>query len=242
MPLDVTSPESIAAAAELSKQLTDGKLDFLINNAGCGYFSPLLDVDIEKAKKQYDVNVWGMLAVTQAFFPLVRAARGTVVNQASMSGVQGFNRPFLGIYSSSKSAVISISNTMRIELAPFDIKVVTLITTSVKTEFFNHKTGGFILNDSVYAPIKEKADKIMQSSDYAKSGPDRYEIAQDTIDELMRDATPIFIRKGYMATLVALIFWLFPQWMLDRQSSKSGNLDRLKQSSANEDIKSRKLE
>jgi NAD(P)-dependent dehydrogenase (short-subunit alcohol dehydrogenase family) len=91
--LDVTSPESIASVVEEVKQKTDGRLDFLFNNAGYGYYMPLLDVDLDKARKQYEVNVWGVLAMTQAFFPLLRAARGTVVNQSSMAGVQGFNRP-----------------------------------------------------------------------------------------------------------------------------------------------------
>ncbi len=91
--LDVVSPDSIKAAVEKVTSLTDGRLDFLISrcclsetvgsanknvdNAGYGYYMPLLDVDIDKARKQYDVNVWGVLAVTQAFFPLLRAAKGS---------------------------------------------------------------------------------------------------------------------------------------------------------------------
>lgn len=57
---------------------------------------PLLDIDLEQARKQYEVNVWGVLAVTQAFFPMLREAKGTVVLQSSVSGVQGFNRPYMG--------------------------------------------------------------------------------------------------------------------------------------------------
>lgn len=103
---------------------------------------PLLDVELEKARKQYEVNVWGILAVTQAFFPLLRAAKGqsvvqnisrndfdkipgTVVNQASIAGIQGFNRPYMAIYNSSKAAVYSMSDSMRVEFAPFDVKVST---------------------------------------------------------------------------------------------------------------------
>lgn len=75
---------------------------------------PLMDVDLEQARKEYEVNVWGVLAVTQAFFPMLREAKGlssqcpglevllvtfwtgTVVLQSSVSAVQGFNRPFMG--------------------------------------------------------------------------------------------------------------------------------------------------
>jgi 1-acylglycerone phosphate reductase len=117
-----------------------------LDNAGYGYYMPLMDVDVQKAKKQYDVNVWGLLAVTQAFFPMLRAAKGemplllllqtlfakkdlsgTVVNQSSIAGIQGFNRPFMGVYSSSKAAVTSLSDYMRVELSPFDIKVRLLL-------------------------------------------------------------------------------------------------------------------
>lgn len=113
-----------------------------VDNAGYGYYMPLLDVDVDKARKQYEVNVWGILAVTQAFFPLLRAAKGrpdftsvdtrnltlspgTVVNQASIAGIQGFNRPYMAIYNSSKAAVYSMSDSMRVEFAPFDVKVST---------------------------------------------------------------------------------------------------------------------
>ena len=48
-----------------------------VDNAGYGYYMPLLDVDLEQARKQYEVNVWGLLAVTQAFFPMLKEAKGT---------------------------------------------------------------------------------------------------------------------------------------------------------------------
>lgn len=121
--LDVTSPDSIAAAVKATEQITGGKLDFLVNNAGYGYMMPLMDADIDKIRKNFDVNVFGLLAVTQAFFPLLREAKGMVVNQASITGLPGLDQPYIGTYSASKRAVVSFSNTMRVELAPFGIKV-----------------------------------------------------------------------------------------------------------------------
>ncbi len=121
--LDVTSPDSIAAAVSATERITGGKLDFLVNNAGYGYMMPLMDADINKIRKNFDVNVFGLLAVTQAFFPLLREAKGMVVNQASITGLPGLDQPYIGTYSASKRAVVSFSNTMRVELAPFGIKV-----------------------------------------------------------------------------------------------------------------------
>jgi len=121
--LDVTITESISAAVGQVFRVTDGRLDFLVNNAGYGYMIPLMDASISEVKKNYDVNVFGLLAVTQAFFPLLRSARGLVVNQSSIAGLSAGCQPFIGSYSSSKAAVTALSNTMRIEFAPFGIKV-----------------------------------------------------------------------------------------------------------------------
>ena len=121
--LDVTSPSSISAAVRDVDRITNGRLSYLINNAGFGYMMPLMDADINKVKQNFDVNVFGLLAVTQSFFPMLRAAKGTVVNQASIAGLPGVCQPFIGTYSASKTAVVDLSNTMRVELAPFGIKV-----------------------------------------------------------------------------------------------------------------------
>ena len=124
--LDVTSSASIAAAVKEVERLTDGKLDYLFNNAGYGYMMPLIDSDMAAAKAEFDVNVFGLMAVTQAFLPLLRAAKGTVVNQSSIAALRGGRQPVIGWYSASKAAVNSLSDTMRVELAPFGIKVRSL--------------------------------------------------------------------------------------------------------------------
>lgn len=85
IPLDVASPSMISAAVEIVRAHTGGTLDYLVNNAGRGYYMPTLDVDIDDAKRIFDVNFWGALAVSQAFVPLLIAAKGTIVNIGSIS-------------------------------------------------------------------------------------------------------------------------------------------------------------
>lgn len=197
---------------------------------------PLLDVEIEKAKKQYDVNVWGVLNVTQAFFPLLRVAKGTVVNQASVAGVQGFNRPYMGIYSSSKAAVYSLSDCLRVELAPFDISVITLITGAVKTEFFNNKEGGSSVTlpeGSVYTPIKAQIEPMMQGSFSGGKGHGRYEVGASTVKAVMgwwwlRGWRTRFVRRGYASVKMWLMYLLLPIWLTDRWARETGALDRLR--------------
>ena len=92
--LDPTSKSSIVSAVENIKSTTGGSLDYLINNAGQTIIMPTLDFDIETAKRMYDINVWGMLAITQAFAPFVIAAKGTIVNIASIS--TAVHTPWMG--------------------------------------------------------------------------------------------------------------------------------------------------
>ena len=96
--LDVTSPAALTAAVDTVRAETGGRLDVLVNNAGAVQVVPLLDADLAAAKRLYDVNVWGLLAATQAFAPMLVEARGAVVNIGSVSGTGC--RPYMGPSSS----------------------------------------------------------------------------------------------------------------------------------------------
>jgi 1-acylglycerone phosphate reductase len=121
--LDVTSPSSICSAVESVDQLTNGVLHYLVNNAGYGYMMPLLDAEVNAVRDNFEVNVFGLLAVTQAFFPLLRRAQGVVVNQCSIASLVGGRQPFIGSYCATKAAVASLNDHMRLEFAPFEVKV-----------------------------------------------------------------------------------------------------------------------
>ena len=82
--LDVTVPQTISQCKDTIAKRTSGKLDVLVNNAGVEFVSPLLDVDVAEAKRLYDVNVWGPLAMIQAFAPLLIEAKGIISNQSSI--------------------------------------------------------------------------------------------------------------------------------------------------------------
>lgn len=92
--LDTTKPADIKAAAETVAGEAGGSLSYLVNCAGRNHFMPLLDEDVEAAKAIYETNVWGPLAVTQAFAPLLIEARGTVVFVSSVAG--HLNVPYQG--------------------------------------------------------------------------------------------------------------------------------------------------
>ncbi|KAI1277866.1 dehydrogenase with different specificitie [Xylaria sp. FL0933] len=150
--LDVTSADSVAQAAQAVA--TSGRgLDVLLNNAGAGYAMPILDVDISKAQKLYDVNVWGPIRTVQAFADMLIASRGRIVNISSVGAV--VNTPWIGTYASSKAALTNLSETMRLELALFGVTVTTVMAGIVDSHFHDNDVGFALPSNSRYAPIEE---------------------------------------------------------------------------------------
>jgi len=111
--LDVTVLKTIAQCKEIVAKRTGGSLDVLVNNAGVEFNSPLLDTDVAEAKRLYDVNVWGPLAMVQAFAPLLIEAKGVVFNQSSIDGA--LNMVWAG-KSPSASACNSLSLSLSLSL------------------------------------------------------------------------------------------------------------------------------
>lgn len=120
--IDVTDAGSIAAAvATLDAQLGDAGLNGLINNAGIAIGGPLEVLPMNEIRRQFDVNVFGALAVTQAFLPQLRRARGRIVNMGSIAGRIAL--PFLGPYCMSKSALRAMTHALRLEVDAWGIDV-----------------------------------------------------------------------------------------------------------------------
>lgn len=120
--LDVTDAESIArAASEVAGLVGEGGLLGLVNNAGIPLGGPLEFLPLADLRRQIEVNVIGAVAVTQAFLPLIRAGKGRIVNMSSLSGLIAL--PFVGPYASTKHALEAISDSLRVELRPWNIPV-----------------------------------------------------------------------------------------------------------------------
>jgi NAD(P)-dependent dehydrogenase (short-subunit alcohol dehydrogenase family) len=133
LPLDVTDPAQISAAADtVAGHTGTAGLTGLVNNAGIGVFGPLELIPVDEVRRLLEVNVTGQLAVTQALLPLLRQARGRIVLIGSI-GVR-FTPPFVGPLAASKSALATLGEALRQELAPWDIRVVLIEPASVRTE------------------------------------------------------------------------------------------------------------
>ncbi|WP_456426505.1 SDR family oxidoreductase, partial [Rhodocaloribacter sp.] len=130
--LDVTDAASIAAAAEtVAGSVGEAGLHGLVNNAGIAMAGPLEGMPLDAFRRQFEVNVTGQVAVTQAFLPLLRKARGRIVNMGSIGGISVL--PFVGAYCASKFAFEALTDSLRMELAPWGIEVVIVEPGSVAT-------------------------------------------------------------------------------------------------------------
>lgn len=141
--LDVTDPRSIEAAVKsVSDALTGRALAGLVNNAGIDIAGPLETSSVAEARLQFEVNVIGLLAVTQAFLPMLRQSRGRIVNIGSILGRLAI--PFMGAYSASKFALEGLTDAFRIELRPWGIHVSLIEPGTVATPLWskNHLLAG----------------------------------------------------------------------------------------------------
>jgi NAD(P)-dependent dehydrogenase (short-subunit alcohol dehydrogenase family) len=129
--LDVTDGAHVAA---LRERLAGLPLTGLVNNAGIAVSGPLEAVELDELRRQFEVNLIGQVAVTQAALPALRAGVGRIVNVGSIGGRVG--TPFLGPYSSSKGALRTLTAALRRELAPWGIHVALIEPGAIDTEIW----------------------------------------------------------------------------------------------------------
>jgi len=214
--LDVTSPSSIQSAlSEVSSALSGKRgLNMLINNAAGSYTMPVVDASLDEARALFDVNVWSHLAVTQAFLPLLLqaadanvqdgyAAQAMIVNHTSVGSLAAL--PFQGIYNSSKAALAMLTETMRLELAPFGVSVIDLKTAGVLTNIIANNNvnsrAGRLPAGSIYEPARAVVEEAMSQEGLKDRGitPDQW--AAEVASLLLGKNPPAVIWKGEGALL-----------------------------------------
>jgi len=140
--LEITDARCISSAVEsVAKTVGNDGLDGLVNNAGIVVGGPLEFIPIEALRKQFDVNVIGQIAVTQAFLPLLRIAHGRIVNMGSIGGRVA--TPFQSPYNASKSAMESFTDSLRIELHPWGIHVCIIEPGNIATPIWKKSLAAF---------------------------------------------------------------------------------------------------
>ncbi|PYI05887.1 putative short-chain dehydrogenase/reductase [Aspergillus sclerotiicarbonarius CBS 121057] len=219
LPLEVTSPKSIAHCVESVRSKTGGRLDVLVNNAGVMLAAPMLDVSISEAKKVYDVNVWGTLAVTQGFIPLLVEASGMVVNITSIAAT--VHVAWLGTYSSSKAAQLSMSEMLRIELAPLGVRVLSVVLGEVESKVYSNG----LTPKTPVSPYYQSARQCISNGAAGKfviTNESAEICARHVVSDMLSGQSGQIWRGGSAGTVKwanrLLPGWLFVRWMVIRDA------------------------
>ena len=154
--IDVTDAATIASAAKtVTAAVGEAGLTGLVNNAAIAVAGPLEFLPIDDVRQQLEVNVTGQLAVTQAFLPLLRLARGRIVNIGSANGRVAI--PFVGLYSASKFAMEGLTDAMRMELKPWGIEVSIIEAGGIDTPIWQKSTAAA---DEMIRNLPERAHEL----------------------------------------------------------------------------------
>jgi NAD(P)-dependent dehydrogenase (short-subunit alcohol dehydrogenase family) len=219
--LDVTNSEHIAnARTHMESIVGEAGLRGLVNNAGIGVVGPLEFIPPEDFERQLNVNVKGLLAVTQAFLPLLRAASGRLCLVSSTNGF--LTTPFMGPYSASKHAVEALGDALRVELAPWNIRVSliepgaadTPIWAKARTEneamLARMPAECFALYGGMIDTLRGEAEKLARSAAPVKT-------VSDCVVHALTSKRP---KTRYRCAKGARLAWIAARWLPDRLRDK----------------------
>lgn len=222
--LDVTDPAQISQAVErVTEQTAGGGLDGLVNNAGIGLGGPLELISTEDLRRQFDVNVFAQVAVTQALLPALRRVSGRIVFVSSIGGrvAMAFTAP----YAASKHALEAIGDALRVELATSNVQVALVEPGSVATPIWDKSR---VEADRVTVPPELQAqyghvpaamDKVLE--DTARRGVPPEQVAE-TIERALtvpRMRARYVVGKDAKAMLV--VKRLLPDLLFDRVARRA---------------------
>lgn len=211
--LDVNDGLALGQLAERLKTEAGG-LDVLINNAGYGAMGPLLDGGVEAMRKQFETNVFSLIGVTRACFPLLRQNKGLVVNIGSVSGV--LVTPFAGAYCASKAAVHALTDALRLELAPFAIEVMEVQPGAIASSFganASQQAEQLIDQASPWWPIREG---IRARANASQDNPTPVkQFARQLLRSVQRRKRPNLLRLGHGSRSMPLLAALVPKRLLE---------------------------
>ncbi|MGY2222108.1 SDR family oxidoreductase [Pseudomonas gingeri] len=221
--LDVNDGPALQQLAERIERQHAG-LDVLINNAGYGAMGPLLDGGVEAMQRQFETNVFAIVGVTRALLAALRRHNGLVVNIGSVSGV--LVTPFAGAYCASKAAVHALSDALRMELAPFGVRVMEVQPGAIDTQFArnaSHEAEQLIAETSPWWPLREG---IRARANASQNNPTpATSFATDLLKATQKPQPPRLLRLGNGSRALPLLSALLPKGLLEKVLMKRFGLN-----------------
>jgi NAD(P)-dependent dehydrogenase (short-subunit alcohol dehydrogenase family) len=223
--LDVTNSASIDAARDDVDRRTSSKgPDVLINNAGYALYGPLEVLKKEDIQAQFETNVFGLLAVTRAFIPHMRERHaGRIINISSVMGRVSF--PYTGAYNATKYSVECFSDTLRSELAPFDIQVVIIEPSTTRSGFWKRDTvalSKYATVDSPYAESLGITERYLRSLETRGVEPERVVRVVELAVEAIHPKARYLV--SFKDRLFLMLFTWLPTRVVDGMKRKAFGL------------------
>ncbi|CZS91911.1 related to 1-acyldihydroxyacetone-phosphate reductase [Rhynchosporium agropyri] len=215
--LDVTSKEGIAEARVQVEKLTGGRLDVLVNNAlvflfpflfvggGRNCTLPATEVDLDDARACFETNFFAVIALTQTFVPLLIASKGLILNIGSVAAIVPY--VFGSVYNASKAALHAYSQTLRLELEPYDVNVLVVITGGVQSRIA--RTDRVLVSDSLYLEIKGDFERRVKHSQDGAMGNEEY--ARGVVREALKGKATM--KKWYWRGNKSWLVWFVSTWV-----------------------------
>ncbi|MDO9415963.1 oxidoreductase [Pararhizobium sp.] len=194
--LDVTKPDEVAAAVKAAEERF-GRIDVLVNNAGIGYFGSVEESELDEVRRMFEINVWGLSAMTRAVLPGMRKQRsGTIVNLSSIGGIRAF--PSVGYYNATKFAVEGLSEALSQEVAPLGIKVLLVEPSGFRTDWAGRSANDAPQTIDDYRSTSDKrAGEIREAS--GKQPGDPVRAAQAIVKAVEAKDPPLRLLLGKAA-------------------------------------------
>ena len=161
--LDVNSDKSVRQAVEKIVKV-EGRIDLLVNNAGYALIGAVEDLSTDEVKEQYETNVFGVFRTIREVLPTMRKQRGgTIINISSIAGVIGLVG--MGAYVSTKFAIEGLTQSLRLELAPFGIRAMVIEPGVIKTNILDSSpvAKGAQSKSSAYKEMMQQFNEILNS-------------------------------------------------------------------------------
>ncbi|KFX95420.1 hypothetical protein V490_03890 [Pseudogymnoascus sp. VKM F-3557] len=203
---DVTSKADRLRVRETLEKEANGKLDILVNNAGKNCTVPAIEVSDEDIQSTFETNIFSVIQIIRELSPLIISAKGKIVNIGSITAVTPY--VFGSVYNATKGALQAYSNTLRLELAPFGVRVILVVTGGVQSRIA--RTDRTLSEDSLYLPINAEYLRRVKHSQEGAMPNAAY--SASVVHEVLKASPQKWIWQGNRSWLI---------WFLDRFAPRS---------------------